>query len=48
MRPCEWFALCTREAVMLIEHPAFPAGVPCCQRCADRFSMTGEPLPPRS
>lgn len=42
---CEWFALCDHEAIGLVAHPAFPGGVPTCQRCVDRFDMTVEPLP---
>jgi hypothetical protein len=28
---CEWFALCTNDAVANREHPAFPGGVPVCE-----------------
>jgi hypothetical protein len=31
---CEWFALCDRDATHLEAHPAFPGGVPACDRCA--------------
>lgn len=41
---CEWFALCTNEATLLVAHPAIAAGVPCCQRCADKLGLVGEPL----
>lgn len=36
---CQWFAMCNHPAIGLVGHPAFPDGVPCCQRCADRFDM---------
>lgn len=29
---CEWVAVCGEDAVKLIPHPAFPEGVPTCQR----------------
>lgn len=31
---CEWFARCDRDATHLEAHPAFPGGVPACDRCA--------------
>jgi hypothetical protein len=31
---CEWFALCDRAATHMETHPAFPGGVPACDRCA--------------
>lgn len=33
---CAWFALCDREATLLVVHPAFPSGVPTCERCYER------------
>lgn len=30
--PCEWFALCDRPAVALLEHPVLHL-VPACERC---------------
>jgi hypothetical protein len=30
---CEWFALCEDPADHLEPHPAFPEGVPACERC---------------
>ncbi|TMQ10154.1 MAG: hypothetical protein E6J90_36755 [Deltaproteobacteria bacterium] len=35
---CEWFALCDREAVVLVAHPIL-GEVPTCRRCADRPEM---------
>lgn len=32
--PCEWFAACDRPATHMEAHPAFPGGVPACDRCA--------------
>lgn len=40
---CEWFALCQRVATGTTPHPAFPAGVPTCDRC-NEFAG-GEPRP---
>jgi hypothetical protein len=34
--PCTWFALCDRPADRLVPHPAFPTGVPTCERCYER------------
>lgn len=31
---CEWFAGCQRPATGTTPHPAFPKGVPTCDRCA--------------
>lgn len=31
---CEWFARCERDATHMEKHPAFPGGVPACDRCA--------------
>ena len=30
---CEWFAKCDRAATHMEAHPAFPGGVPACDRC---------------
>lgn len=30
---CQWFARCDRPATGTSPHPAFPAGVPTCDRC---------------
>jgi hypothetical protein len=30
---CSWFALCENDATHLEPHPAFPGGVPACDRC---------------
>lgn len=30
--PCEWFALCDRPAIALLEHPVLHF-VPACERC---------------
>lgn len=32
---CSWFALCDRPATHVREHPAFPSGVPTCDRCGN-------------
>ncbi len=32
---CEWFARCTNPATHLEPHPAFPDGVPTCDRCQE-------------
>lgn len=40
--PCQWFLLCDREAVGTLPHPAFDAGVPICDRCAERVEATAE------
>lgn len=32
---CEWFALCDREALVMVSHPILGA-VPTCGRCANR------------
>jgi len=45
MIACEWFAMCTNEAVMLVPHPAFPKGVPTCVRCAAKAGEKGTPIP---
>lgn len=34
--PCLWFALCDRPGTRLVPHPAFPGGVPTCERCYER------------
>lgn len=31
---CEWFARCEQDATHLEPHPAFPGGVPACDRCS--------------
>lgn len=36
---CKWFALCDHEAIGTVAHPAFPDGVPVCERCATRMEM---------
>ncbi len=33
--PCVWFAVCDREAVVLVSHPVL-GQVPACARCAER------------
>lgn len=33
---CQWFALCDRYAGVVLDHPAFPEGVPACTRCASK------------
>lgn len=35
--PCEWFALCGRPAVTLLEHPVLHL-VPVCERCRDKVA----------
>ncbi len=40
--PCEWFALCTNESDYLVSHPAFPNGVACCKRCAEKMQIPDE------
>lgn len=42
---CQWFVLCNNDADMLVQHPAFPGGVPTCQRCATKHGLEGAPLP---
>lgn len=42
---CRWFAACTREAELLVPHPAFEKGVPTCAVCASRFGLEGTPMP---
>lgn len=41
---CEYFLLCENDAVGLTAHPAFPAGVPTCERCRAKFDLTYEEL----
>ncbi len=36
MSACEWWALCTNEAVTTEPHPIL-GDVPICQRCADKL-----------
>lgn len=43
---CEWVLLCTNEATLRVPHPVITAGVPTCQRCADRHGLEGAPLVP--
>lgn len=35
---CEWFALCTNDAVGTAKHPVL-GQVPICQRCANKFDL---------
>jgi hypothetical protein len=39
---CEWFALCTNNAIGTAPHPILGA-VPICQRCADKMEKTVTP-----
>lgn len=38
--PCEWFALCDREATGTLPHPAL-GDVPVCDRCRARYDEMG-------
>ncbi len=39
---CGWFARCTREAVVLVAHPAFDDGVPVCEPCLSRLTRESD------
>ncbi len=34
---CRYFALCENAATHNVKHPAFPSGVPTCDRCQDKI-----------
>ena len=36
---CQWFALCDKDAVGVVDHPIL-GYVPTCQRCADKMDLT--------
>lgn len=40
---CQWFVRCTNPATTTIPHPAKPQGVPCCQRCKDKYDRLSGP-----
>lgn len=39
---CEWYALCTNDAVGMVWHPIL-AAVPCCARCATKHDLVINP-----
>ncbi len=44
---CQWFALCTNEAVTYVEHPVI-GPVPTCQRCAQSVTPAVTESKPRN
>lgn len=41
MTYCQWFALCTNEAVGCVTHSIL-GDVPICERCAEKVGLTAD------